>query len=230
MIKVKSSQCNNFLIEQGTSVVLIDTGFAKEKEFEKFLAGVTIRLIILTHEHTDHLTALKKIKTKYKVPVIAHKAAADIVRRGEITIPAGITRAGRFLHRSLGNAVKNLKLDPVEIDIVFDKEYDLKEFGIDGTLFHTPGHSPGSLSVFFEDAVFIGDMLFNVPLLNMRYKTPLFADDMELLAKSLQCIVDKEPVEFFPGHGNKFYLKDARKTLLYIQKQIKAGAFPRKSP
>jgi len=58
--------------------------------------------------------------------------------------------------------VNDIRAELFQVDIVLDreKEYDLKEWGVEGKVLHTPGHTPGSLSVVLdnEEAILM-DML-----------------------------------------------------------------------
>ncbi|MBN2535923.1 MAG: MBL fold metallo-hydrolase [Spirochaetales bacterium] len=222
MIKKHTGTCNNYIIEDNGSSILIDCGFRRTKEYESFLDGENVRLIILTHEHIDHCIKVQEIKQKYNIPVLSHTITAEIVKKGIVSVPPGITVIGKLFSKSLSRFTAKVSYPPCTVDITFEQEYDLKEFGINGKVLYTPGHSRGSVSVFVANSIiFIGDMLFNSPLFNIRYKTPPFCEDVKLLTDSIKRITSLDPGEIYPGHGNKIGLPDVRKTLFYIERKYR---------
>ena len=61
------------------------------------------------------------------------------------------------------NLVSRYNYRSVDPDVEVDKTFCLNEFGIDAYIIHTPGHSPGSLSVVVDDEVaLVGDTVFGV--------------------------------------------------------------------
>jgi glyoxylase-like metal-dependent hydrolase (beta-lactamase superfamily II) len=222
MVKKHTGTCNNYVIKGNGSSILIDCGFRHTKEYESFLDGENICLIILTHEHNDHCMKAQEIKRKYTIPVLSHTMTAKIVKEGIVSIPAGVTTIGKLFSRSFSKHKAGLAYPPCEVDLVFEQEYDLKEFGINGKVLYTPGHSMGSVSVFLANGIiFIGDMLFNSPLFNIRYKTPHLCDDISLLTGSIKRIISLKPEEIYLGHGHKIRLPDVKKTLFYIGKRYR---------
>lgn len=56
--------------------------------------------------------------------------------------------------------LSNLKFDAVPADIPLCDGMKLNEFGVDATIMETPGHTPGSVSVFLPDGdAIVGDLL-----------------------------------------------------------------------
>ena len=55
------------------------------------------------------------------------------------------------------------------MDLVVEDELSLRDHGIPGTVLHTPGHSPGSLSVVLDTGeAFVGDLAMNGPPLTRK--------------------------------------------------------------
>lgn len=220
MIKKQTGTCNNYLIKNKGASILIDCGFRNKKEYESLLAGENIRLIILSHEHNDHCVMLQEIKQKFHIPVLMHTHTAGIVSKGAVSIPVGITIIGKIVYKSFEKNKDKMTYTPATADITFSKEYDLKEFGINGKVMHTPGHSQGSVSVILDNKImFIGDTLFNSPLFNIRFKTPHFCDSIPLLKESLKSIINLKPDTIYLGHGKRIKLNDVKKTLVYIERK-----------
>jgi hydroxyacylglutathione hydrolase len=56
-----------------------------------------------------------------------------------------------------------LRYTPADCDILVEERYDLNDLGFKGYIIHTPGHSPGSISVILENEIaIVGDTLFGV--------------------------------------------------------------------
>lgn len=100
--------------------------------------------IINTHGHADHVAASKALREALAAPVLIHEADAELL--GE---------AGRQMASWMG-----LDFEPLEADRLL-RDGDVIDFGRARlTVLHTPGHSPGSISLLAADRVFSGDCLF----------------------------------------------------------------------
>jgi len=94
---------------------------------------------------------------------------------------------------------------PVKPDILIDEDMDLSKFGVDGKVIHTPGHTPGSVSVILPNGEFIvGDLVMQGMLRFWQPNYPLFADNMFQLKESIKLILRKKPVKIYCTHGGPF--------------------------
>jgi glyoxylase-like metal-dependent hydrolase (beta-lactamase superfamily II) len=105
--------------------------------------GVTVRWILETHAHADHLSAAQYLK-----------AAVG----GQVAIGEHIVEVQSIFKPLF--AAADLKPDGGDFDrLVKDGErLPLGHLGIE--VMHTPGHTPADVSYRIEDAVFVGDTLF----------------------------------------------------------------------
>ena len=145
-----------FLICEKT-LTLIDTGVAGcEKPIFEYIAAIgrdpaEISLIVQTHTHPDHIGATRAIQTETGCEVAVHAAEREwienvAVQKRERPVPGfdllvgGSAQADRILE------------DGDVISLGGDHRFDL-------IVFHTPGHSPGSVSLLLqsEGALFSGD-------------------------------------------------------------------------
>jgi hypothetical protein len=81
-------------------------------------------------------------------------------------------------------------------DLLLTGEYGLKEHGIDGRIIHTPGHTPGSVSVLLDQGDLIaGDMLTGgfLGLLQYRPSNPPFHDESRPGSRQLAGCVEPGP-------------------------------------
>ena len=96
---------------------------------------------MLTHAHYDHIGAIDTIREEYHIPVYLHENEKDW-----LSSPA----------LNLGNvSVK-------EADELITGEQELTIGSFTFQIYETPGHSPGSISLYFKDdnIVCSGDVLF----------------------------------------------------------------------
>ena len=96
-------------------------------------------------------------------------------------MPPGVTPWGRVLSALLAaTVVPRLKIPAATVDVVVpDDGLSLEPCGVRGQVLHTPGHTPGSVSIVLDsgDAI-VGDLAMNrIPLL-LYPGLPIFAEDM----------------------------------------------------
>jgi len=207
-----------FLIK-GEGAVLIDVGpqGSEEKIIKKLNeSGVKpdeIKLILLTHAHTDHFGSAQAMRKLTGAKIAIHKADAENLRKGingEIK-PTGFfgKMAGLFSKRekSIGN---------IEPDITFEEEFDLGEYGVKGRVLLTPGHTPGSISVMLDNnEVIVGDLMMGL-MLKKKPNYPIVADDMTQLKESIIKVVKTNPKKIYTSHGKSFQKEDVVKTFKQI--------------
>ena len=78
-----------------------------------------------------------------------------------------------------------------------------EEYGIDGNIIHTPGHTPGSVSVLLDSGdAFVGCLIHNKAPFVLRPGLPIYAQDILQLKDSLKMLIDRGAKTLYPGHGN----------------------------
>jgi glyoxylase-like metal-dependent hydrolase (beta-lactamase superfamily II) len=205
---------NCFLIKQ-KGVILIDTGVPNkagtiQKYFKK--AGIDIKetsLIIHTHGHWDHIGNTQIFVKETGVKTALHQFEKSCLEDGTILIPPGVTRWGRFLGYFSRLTSGRVKIQTVKVDIsIDDKGFDLSEYGIEGKVVYTPGHSSGSVSVVLDSGeAFVGDMAMNGFPFRKGPGLPVFAEDLPLLRQSWQKLIETGVKTVFPSHGKPFSIE-----------------------
>lgn len=100
-------------------------------------SGISLELLVLTHNHIDHVGGAAAIKKRYGVEIVMHALDAPALENGDN-------------HATAAN-MYNTKVQPVEVDLyIEEKVYPLELEGGRLTCLHTPGHTPGSISVLLE--------------------------------------------------------------------------------
>ena len=216
---------NAFLI-RGERHILIDTGNpGQEKKILKELSELDIdpadiSLIIITHGHIDHLGGLSQLREVIGSPVAIHSSDADAIRHGKH--PELIPRRfiGKLFLALQRNTDEIRGFKPFEPDLIIDGEMYLSEYGVDGRIIPTPGHTPGSLSVYLSSGeVIIGDLVMGI-ISKSRPKYPIFADDMEEVRSSIVKVLGLSPQIIYASHGGPFSPESVRSLLAGTRNSI----------
>jgi glyoxylase-like metal-dependent hydrolase (beta-lactamase superfamily II) len=107
--------------------------------------------------------------------------------------------AHTFIGRIL-NALSGSKIEGIVPEILFDREYELEEFGIDGKLISTPGHSPSSISIVLNSGeTLVGDIIRNAGTGEIRLGN--YYSDLGRLIESLEQIANLNSRIIYLSHG-----------------------------
>ena len=142
-----------------------------------------INYIINTHGHVDHIQACESVKRNFSCPVCMHKDDEKLLKDPDLNLSS-----------MLGS--------PVSFPLP-DKELKEGEKIKLGNLFllilHTPGHTPGSISIVTDKIIFTGDALFAGGV----GRTDLPESNHDLLMQSIREKLFSMPDDFtiYPGHG-----------------------------
>lgn len=213
---------NCYLIKGDQGYILVDAGgLYKLRSFARKLRRLgidpeEIKLIIITHGHYDHVGSLAGIKSLCKAKVAMTPFENDIVAQGQVVIPAGTNIIGRMVSRIGKIFYFLLKFKKVRAEYLITEDgFSLYDFGVQGKVILTPGHTEGSLSVILEDGrAIVGDLAMNKP---MGYIFPLFADEPELIYTSWRKLVDLGVEGVYPAHGEPFSINLIRDKLNIIE-------------
>ncbi len=197
-------QVNCFILadEKTKEAVVIDPGddahdilkIIKEKDLK-------VRYIVNTHAHFDHVGANKAVKEATGAELLLHEADAPVLA-------------------TTSNQSRSFGMDPVisppadryvkHGDMITAGEVSLK-------VLHTPGHSPGGISLLEQGMVFTGDALFAGSI----GRTDLPGGDLMTLLRSIKTNLMTLPddTKVFPGHGPASTIGDERRENPFLNEQ-----------
>lgn len=183
-------QTNCYLLTgSNNSCLIIDPG----EEGKKLINHLQKRklkpqAIILTHAHFDHIGAVDAVRDHYQIPVYIHE------KESKWLMDPALNGSQFFM---LGQQIRAKQADN---HITSETELIVGDFHFQ--ILETPGHSPGSISLYFKDAgiVAAGDALFQGSI----GRTDLPGGNHEQLLTSIhkKLLVLPEETQVLPGHGD----------------------------
>jgi len=181
------NNCNTYVIK-GEKTVLIDPGHSRHVERlshqmeEDGISPEEIDLIILTHSHPDHFEGLEAFLDK---PV---KIAMN--REEE----RYLLDSGKLLFEMMRQPLPKFRID------FYLKEGELHLGEKTFRIYQTPGHSPGSLSIYWSErkVLFTGDLIFYGGI----GRTDFLEGNSKLLMESIERLADLDTEILLPGHGD----------------------------
>jgi glyoxylase-like metal-dependent hydrolase (beta-lactamase superfamily II) len=169
---------NSFaLVQDDGSVTLVDTGLKRAPA--RIVAGLAaigkhpsdVTRIVLTHVHPDHAGGAAEMSRRTGAPVLVHGDDHGWARSGRISGANDVTtRVGRLFARAGDGKIDAFEPGPA----LTDGELLPVSGGV--RVVHTPGHSPGHVSLLVEGTgtLITGDALFNFGLLGGARVSPAF--------------------------------------------------------
>lgn len=147
--------------------------------------GCTLKAILLTHGHFDHIMALNDLKKRYNVPVYAHEEEEDVLKQSSLNLSGSIGQ-----------------IYTTQADVYVKDGEHLKLAGLDVIVLYTPGHTKGGVCYYFpeEKVLMSGDTLFHCSIGRTDFPT----GSMSQLVRSVkeQLFVLPDDVQVYPGHDS----------------------------
>ncbi len=193
--KVRILFTNIYYIQTGNTGFLIDSGYplSEERFFKKINNLGKIDYLVLTHTHFDHSGNAIYLK-KRGVKIVVHREEEKWLLDGETPRPPGVKGIGKTAIRF--SALKSFKFPPVKPDIVVSNWLKMEDL----LIVHTPGHTPGSVSIVMNNIAFCGDLIMNLTWRPFSH-IPIFAHNMDEVKDSIKMLLDMGIEKFYPSHG-----------------------------
>ena len=197
--------CNCSIIgdESTGEAVVIDPGDDVEQVQEILRRHkLRVRYVIATHAHIDHVGGIEKLKTTTGAGVLMHERDLPLYQNLAVqaewlgVAPPGVVEVDQFLKEG-----DSLRCGSVALEVL-----------------HTPGHSPGSLSLHLlgdHQSIFSGDTLFQGSI----GRTDLWGGSFEEILRSIRSrlLVFSDETPVFPGHGLPTTIGEERQSNPFLQ-------------
>ena len=192
---------NTYLLTENGTGAVIDPGYKTEGILRAASdAGVTIKYVLLTHCHYDHMEFLEELREKTGAKLICGAQCSENIGNPDINLTLG----------GLGRAVS---AKPAEIILSDGGEFDMDGMKIKCIL--TPGHTSCGVCYLAGGHVFTGDTLF---LRNCgRWDLPTGNEEQlyKSIREKLYTLPDDTAVH--PGHGNPSTIGYEKKFNMFVE-------------
>jgi len=191
-------QTNCYIVAVGKQCWLVDVGFEPGPMLDAVEdRGLHVEKIVLTHAHLDHIGGLHEAKRRFPdAPILIHKDETTFL-------------ADPALNLSV------MHIEPViapEADGELSHGQTLSLGGIDFDIRHTPGHSPGGITLYQPESgvALVGDTLFAGSIGRHDFPTSDGPTLMRSIHEQLMSLPDD--VQVLPGHGPASTIGQERKS------------------
>lgn len=172
--------------EQSLEGIIVDPGDEAGRILETVHnLNLTIKYIINTHGHADHIGANKELGEKLQAKLAIHADDAAMLTDPQLNLSVA------------GYMGRIIISQPADILL---HEKDIISFGnCRFKVIHTPGHTPGGICLVGEGIVISGDSLFAGSIGRTDFPTGSLTD---LVSSLKEKIMTLDPaMQVFPGHG-----------------------------
>ncbi|OGP68303.1 MAG: hypothetical protein A2W27_11285 [Deltaproteobacteria bacterium RBG_16_44_11] len=196
-----------YLIDFAGVLVLIDAGAGRS--FNQLVSNIEllglnpskVSQLILTHSHTDHIGSAPLFRKQYGTKILIHELDANAMETGD-----SIRTAANWYDTTF---------PPTPIDQKLKGAYGILKFGQEELHWiHTPGHTPGSISLYLDRRG--KRILFGQDIHGPFHKS--FGSDIEAWKKSMQALLDLHADILCEGHFGIYQPKDRVRE--YIEKYL----------
>ena len=162
--------------------------------------GVTLKYILLTHAHFDHMLSLGELRRRTGAPLALHRFDAESLADPNLTYMA------QFAGINEGE-------EPAEILL---EDGDIIELGQTKLeVMHLPGHSQGSVCYRAGNDIITGDVLFRGSI----GRCDLYGGDEMVMYDSLKRLCSLEgDFKLYPGHGSTTTLERERQQNIFLKR------------
>ncbi len=196
-----------YLIDFSGTPILIDAGAGRSssqivRNIEMLgFNPAAISCLILTHCHIDHIGSAPFLKKQYGTKILIHELDAGAVENGDSRKTAANWYGTTF--------------PPMPVDQKLKGEHEILKFGREELhCLHTPGHTPGSISLYLDREG--KRVLFGQDIHGPFHKD--FNSDIEAWKKSMKTLLDFNADILCEGHFGIFQPKD--KVKKYIERYL----------
>lgn len=199
-----------YLLIEGTKALVIDP--CQSEEAFQYLQenGVTEVLVLLTHEHYDHISGVNWLRERFpSVEVLCSSKCAEVLPEPSRNLSIFWEILFMDKDKEIQEYVRNMNIQPYSCnaDSTFEEEERWTWEGHSLFLKETPGHSKGSICILLDETyLFSGDSLVTGYPTVTRLPG---GSKKEYAAVTLPYLKSLNPeLTVYPGHGETQRLKD----------------------
>jgi len=206
-----ATNCYIVRVEGSPGCWIVDAGYEPAELIDRVRdLGLTPRAVILTHAHPDHIAGVREVLAAFPgTPIMVHRAERDWLIDPDLNLSTVI-----------GSPVTAPKADRL-----LDGGEELELDGTHWRVLHTPGHSPGGITLYnaSENAALVGDTLFNRSV----GRTDFPGSDPPTLVRSIRETLYALPprTRVLPGHGTETTIGEEMASNPFVPARGQAGGW-----
>ncbi len=198
-----ATNCYIISCPETNAAIIVDPGGDPDL-IETFIEQTKLEpvAVVSTHGHSDHIAAVAAMQNAYGIGFAIHEADREIIALSVKEAPLWGMRM----------------IEEPAVTSILTPGATLKFGNAEGTILHTPGHTPGGVSILFDRQVFVGDTLFARSI----GRTDLFGGSLETLLGAIEreILALPDDTTIYTGHGPRTTVGEEKRENPFINRLL----------